>query len=533
MAGITLRMCAMAACRRSARLVPLAKQKVVTPTDTSKTILLSKSVKLEPCTSPQEVCAQLEVPTPSSGSKGIELAFERDRTLRNKSVRSLSRRESEKITDSFRVVKQEVCDVDKDVNILPLDFSSRRVTKRAKVEATELKDDIKKPVVRAKWEKSKTDETASHETKTRPTVKRKIKKEKTDAPLLSTVKQESGSAEKFETSNEIALLAIGPSLDFAAQATLELAVASGSPYPDFARPYPEECREVRNRLSELHGMSSYAPGNSCPSIDPADSRDPAQVLALEYRSEDNTTVCTAETLELSEIEEPESEEKGDIKAWTGSPSERRTVLDSLVGTILSQNTTDNNSKRAFASLKRVFPTWEEVHAADPRKVEDAIRCGGLAETKAKRIINILDTVFKERGSICLEYVRSMTVDQIKAELSRFKGVGPKTVACVLMFHLKQNEFPVDTHVFRLSKMLGWVPVNADREKTYLHMNNRVPDDVKYDLHCLLVTHGKRCPRCAKGGRAQTAPDGPCPLINWSPKMALKSGEDLELLKGKE
>ena len=87
-----------------------------------------------------------------------------------------------------------------------------------------------------------------------------------------------------------------------------------------------------------------------------------QVLALEYRSEDNTTVNTAETLELSEIEEPESEEKGDIKAWTGSPSERRTVLDSLVGTILSQNTTDNNSKRAFASLKRVFPTWEEVRS---------------------------------------------------------------------------------------------------------------------------------------------------------------------------
>lgn len=85
-----------------------------------------------------------------------------------------------------------------------------------------------------------------------------------------------------------------------------------------------------------------------------------QVLALMYRSGESTIVDTAKTLELSEMEEPESEEKGDVKAWTGSPSERRTVLDSLVGTILSQNTTDNNSKRAFASLKRVFPTWEEV-----------------------------------------------------------------------------------------------------------------------------------------------------------------------------
>lgn len=77
----------------------------------------------------------------------------------------------------------------------------------------------------------------------------------------------------------------------------------------------------------------------------------------------------------------------------------------------------------------------QVHTADPRKVEDAIRCGGLAETKAKRIVDILDTIFKERGSICLEYVRSMTVDQIKAELSRFKGVGPKTVRMALLYLL--------------------------------------------------------------------------------------------------
>lgn len=60
-------------------------------------------------------------------------------------------------------------------------------------------------------------------------------------------------------------------------------MASGSPYPDFARPYPEECREVRNRLSELHGMGTYARGKSCPSIGPVDSRDPPQVSDLECR----------------------------------------------------------------------------------------------------------------------------------------------------------------------------------------------------------------------------------------------------------
>lgn len=69
----------------------------------------------------------------------------------------------------------------------------------------------------------------------------------------------------------------------------------------------------------------------------------------------------------------------------------------------------------------------QVQKADLNAVEDAIRCGGLAQIKAARIANILNTLLEERGSICLEYVRNMTSDQIKAELSRFKGVGPKTV----------------------------------------------------------------------------------------------------------
>jgi endonuclease-3 len=63
----------------------------------------------------------------------------------------------------------------------------------------------------------------------------------------------------------------------------------------------------------------------------------------------------------------------------------------------------------------------QAQKADLNAVEDAIRCGGLAQIKAARIANILNTLLEERGSICLEYVRNMTSDQIKAELSRFKG----------------------------------------------------------------------------------------------------------------
>lgn len=106
----------------------------------------------------------------------------------------------------------------------------------------------------------------------------------------------------------------------------------------------------------------------------------------------------------------------------------------------SQNTTDSTSARAFASLKSSFPSWEEVMKADSKLVEDAIRVGGLAEIKVARIKAILERLVEERGvPPSLEHLRGMGDEEAKAELTRFKGVGPKTAACVLMFCLDRNE----------------------------------------------------------------------------------------------
>ncbi|KAH7280664.1 hypothetical protein KP509_36G007900 [Ceratopteris richardii] len=285
---------------------------------------------------------------------------------------------------------------------------------------------------------------------------------------------------------------------------VDTAILYEGPYPAYPRPLPEECAEVLRRLSSLHGpLEEYAHHKA--------ERSSAKVLKLEYRKAEH---------EKDTLDGPVSTEL--LPKGRRIP---RSVLDSLVATILSQNTTEANSRRAFASLKMKFPTWESVYNADPKAVEDAIRCGGLAEIKSTRILNILKTLHEERGKLCLEYVHQLSTDEIKYELSRFKGVGPKTIACVLMFHLQHNEFPVDTHVFRITKMLGWVPVQADREKAYLHLNHRIPDHLKFDLHCLLVTHGKRCPRCAKGGRAQRPADGPCPLVDLNSKC-IETSQDV-------
>ncbi|XP_061360295.1 putative DNA glycosylase At3g47830 [Gastrolobium bilobum] len=243
------------------------------------------------------------------------------------------------------------------------------------------------------------------------------------------------------------------------------------PFPSHSRPTPPECQAVRDTLLAVHGFP------------------PEFAKYRKLQPTDHTV-------------EPE-------------PSE--TVLDGLVRTVLSQNTTDANSQRAFASLKSSFPTWEHVLGAEFKDVENAIRCGGLAPTKASCIKNVLRCLLERRGKLCLEYLRDLSIDEIKAELSLFKGIGPKTVACVLMFNLQQDDFPVDTHIFEIAKTIGWVPAVADRNKTYLHLNQRIPNELKFDLNCLLFTHGKLCRKCtSKRGNHQPKKcnDDSCPILNY-------------------
>ncbi|KAH9290745.1 hypothetical protein KI387_034862, partial [Taxus chinensis] len=220
-------------------------------------------------------------------------------------------------------------------------------------------------------------------------------------------------------------------------------IENEGPYPDFIRPFSEECRKIRDRLLELHGIpEEYAKFRArIKEKDAVPLTAQQQLLPLDKKSGAENVKTEGNTEIVSYFDKKESEIIPAVVPFEVQES----MLDALISTLLSQNTTEANSRRAFASLKERFRTWDEVHMADPKVVEDAIRCGGLAETKASRIRNILDTLMKEQGKICLEHLRSMPVEKIKAELYRFKGIGPKTVACVLMFHLQQDDFPVDTH----------------------------------------------------------------------------------------
>ena len=247
--------------------------------------------------------------------------------------------------------------------------------------------------------------------------------------------------------------------------------AQRSPFPDFKHPTPAECKFAHRVLSSLHGARTR----------------PQQVVAPTSRAG-----C------------------GD------SPS----VLDALVRTILSQNTSDTNSTRAKQSMDKVYgrsDAWEAVVQGGEGKLQEAIKCGGLSVVKSRAIIRILKQAHEKYGKYSLDHLHDASNEEAMNEMLSFQGVGPKTASCVLLFCLRRESFAVDTHVWRITGLLGWRPKWASRDETHAHLDALIPDEDKYGLHILLVTHGKRCDECKAGGRNL----GKCELRNAFSKGKLQ------------
>jgi endonuclease III len=174
----------------------------------------------------------------------------------------------------------------------------------------------------------------------------------------------------------------------------------------------------------------------------------------------------------------------------------------LVLTVLSQNTSDVNSSRAFSSLKRAFPRWEEVLRAPAGSVADSIRSGGIADVKARRIKTILKEIERREGKLDLRRLRHLRDEEVVDYLLALPGVGPKTAACVLVFSMDRPAFPVDTHVHRVTRRLGWVDERASAEQTHDLIAPQIPPELRYELHVALVIHGReicrpRMPLCSE------------------------------------
>jgi endonuclease-3 len=179
----------------------------------------------------------------------------------------------------------------------------------------------------------------------------------------------------------------------------------------------------------------------------------------------------------------------------------------LVRTVLSQNTSDGNRDRAFDRLRERYPTWEEVREAPTDDVIEALRPGGLANTKAPRLQSILDELGEPPD---LDWTETAPRDEVMEFLTALPGVGRKTAACVMIFTWGRPEIPVDTHVYRVGTRLGLFREGASFEEAHDEILRWVDPEDAYEFHINLIRHGRAIckaqrPRCEE-----------CPLLRMCP-----------------
>jgi endonuclease III len=194
----------------------------------------------------------------------------------------------------------------------------------------------------------------------------------------------------------------------------------------------------------------------------------------------------------------------------GVPENRRASdpLDMLIKIILSQATSDTNSHRTFAALKKRFPTWDAALRARIATIAETIRSGGLANQKSAVIKDVIRQIKKERGTLDLSFLHDLSNEEADNYLSQFRGLGPKTRACTLLFACRKEVFPLDTHIFRVLRRIGLIPQKCTDARAHEIMNRIVPPGKFYSFHVNLIRHGRylcrpRDPLCER-----------CPVVEY-------------------
>ncbi len=185
-------------------------------------------------------------------------------------------------------------------------------------------------------------------------------------------------------------------------------------------------------------------------------------------------------------------------------------LDTLIETVLSQNTSDRNSHGAFLMLKKKFKTWDDARLAKEGVIASTIKSAGLYRIKSRRIKNILQEIYKTHGATDLKFLKKLQPQAARRYLEAFKGVGPKTLSIVMLFSLGRPYFPVDTHILRVCRRLGLIPDKTNAEEAHVLLGELVPKKLMYEFHINLIMHGRTIckapwPKC-----------GICPLTKLCP-----------------
>ena len=198
----------------------------------------------------------------------------------------------------------------------------------------------------------------------------------------------------------------------------------------------------------------------------------------------------------------------------------RDPLEELVLTILSQNTSDRNSGRAFRLLKARYPTYQAVLEAPVAELYETIKSAGLGNIKAPRIQAVLAEIVRRRGKLELDFLHELPLAEARAWLTSLPGIGPKTAACVLCFACGMPALPVDTHVHRVARRLGLIGPKVSADAAHDLLERALPPQQVYSFHVNMILHGRQicharrpeCPRCPLAEvcdyRRMTTDEGP-------------------------
>lgn len=183
-----------------------------------------------------------------------------------------------------------------------------------------------------------------------------------------------------------------------------------------------------------------------------------------------------------------------LPKWVNS---EREPFKTLIATIISQNTADRNTARAFENLSKRFKITPEVLAnAETSQIEECLKVAGLYKNKAKTIKEA-SRIILEKFHGDLKTVLSSSFEEARESLMQLPGVGPKTADVVLLFCTEKPTIPVDTHVNRVSRRLGLAPANGDYEVVRKSLQSLYKPEEYLAVHMLLISLGRRYCRARK------------------------------------
>jgi endonuclease-3 len=214
-----------------------------------------------------------------------------------------------------------------------------------------------------------------------------------------------------------------------------------------------------------------------------------------------------------------------VPKWTGSSS-KRDPFPALIRTVLSQATNDRNQDSAYKNLAARFEITPQVLAkADVKEIEKAIRVGGLHRNKSRKIKE-LSKVVLERFNGSLNFIFCDSLGEARSKLMSIPGVGPKTADVVLLFSAGKTTLPVDTHVNRVSRRLGLVPLKGGYEEVRCSLESLYAAEEYFPAHLLLINLGRTF--C----KARNPNHKSCPVYSLCPTARLEEAQpDLHRLHG--